>query len=77
MMQFLAVAVFTSKREQPDIYESKRTTEKTNLIAKKVNILWTAEKAVCTFEKLLYSFFAEMLCSAHEFCIDPIILGLL
>ena len=35
MMQFLAVAVFTSKREQPDIYESKRTTEKTNLIAKK------------------------------------------
>ena len=37
MMQFLAVAVFTSKREQPDIYESKRTTEETNLIVKKVN----------------------------------------
>jgi hypothetical protein len=37
MMQFLAVAVFTFKREQPDIYESKRTTEETSLIAK-VNI---------------------------------------
>ena len=82
MMQFLAVAVFTSKREQPDIYESKRTTEKTNLIEKKVNIgiicldFMDFRKSCVTLEKSLYSFLQKCILVFMNFALTQIILRL-
>ena len=81
MMQFLAVAVFTSKREQPDIYESKRTTEKKKKSDFKKSQYWNHlvrfhELQLVSSLKITLFFFSEIHCSAYEFCIDPIILRL-